>query len=193
MKLSKRFLHLGLAALALAGLVISRALWLAPVTMLWSSTARADNPIWSPYQQSLANNSCGNGQCAVTFPAVDKETLVLQVTCYLTVSNSGIFTAQLVNGQGAFNMLPVFTYEASGGTTYYAILSPTYLFLSSGQAPTVQVYNDSGALNVLGCDVAGYGRSGPSPLADAAPPPAAGPLPASPGSLPPFSSRLPGQ
>lgn len=42
MKLSGRFQNLAITALALFGFIsMSRALWLAPMTMLWSSTARA--------------------------------------------------------------------------------------------------------------------------------------------------------
>lgn len=202
MKFSRQFLHPALAALALAGLIISRALWLAPVTMLWSATARGQPiplPRLAPYQQFTYTYSCESGYCYINFPAVSAETLISLVTCTVTVPNSsGISTAYLWNADEndvEDSFLPVITYSTYGGNTYYAINTQTGLFLSSGQTPQVFLSNNAGTISYLACSVSGY--SGPA-LLPATAQPSAAPLPSTPAGLPsspglPMVTRVPAQ
>jgi hypothetical protein len=187
MKFSKRFLHLALATVALAGLVMSRALWLAPMTMLWPSTARADNPIWSPYQQAGSTSCTGSGNCIIALPAIAKETLVLQTSCQIVLSepaSSSPLYALVYAGDYA-NYLPI----VSAGGAVYETNAQTYLFLSSGQTPRVLVSSPWPVQN-FNCTVSGYTRSAlPPPLADTPQPPAG--LPQTPGQ--PMFTRVPAQ
>lgn len=190
MKPSKRSLHLALAALALAGLVAGRALWLTPMMMLWSATARADSAIPigrpKPYQQFIQVFSCSY-YCQVNFPAVTAETLISRVTCFFSVNNAdGIEGAVASGGAAAVNYLPIITYSTYNGSTNYAINAQTQMFLSSGQAPNVFVQSDAGTIiiNELYCSVSGYTNLQLTP-AGATAPPSAGVLPLPPAALPP--------
>jgi hypothetical protein len=193
MKLSRRSLHLALAALALGGLIMSRALWLAPMTMLWSATARADLPIplqqLKPYQQYAVNDSCGTGSCGVTFPAVTAETLISQVSCWFDVPNTdGVLQAYLWNGltfgSGAvFSFLPS-TYYTYSGNEYSVINTQTQMYLSSGQTAQVLVSNNVGTMTSLGCSVFGWAGSALA-RAGITPPPSVAPTPPTPAGLPP--------
>jgi hypothetical protein len=187
MKLSRRSLHLALAVLALAGVVASRALWLAPMTMLWSATARAEPPIVSgrlkPYQQFGQNATlCTGGNCTVDFPAVAAETLISQVTCYFFLSNTyENALAELTDGVG-YNFLPIAQTSTYNGYIFYVINAQTQYFFSSGQQPQVYVGGNGGEISQLQCSVSGY--SGSALLATAALPTARA-LPPTPAALPP--------
>src|ERR1700691_1743074 len=108
---------------------MSRALWLAPMTMLWSSTARADNPIWSPYQifrQTTCTQSCG-----ITFPPVSTETLIVMVSCNASMSTGATVLAALSTGNVVFT-LPMLNYGTFNGNQLYETNGPTYAFVSPG-------------------------------------------------------------
>lgn len=97
------------------------------MAMLWSSTARAGSipaVLSTPYQYTSGN--CNSDQCAITFPAVSAQTLISQVTCYITAPNSsGPSLASLENeNQTVFNILPVITYNTYSDTTNYVIDAP---------------------------------------------------------------------
>lgn len=79
--------------------------------MLCASAARADNPIWSPYQQYASVNCSTAGACQIPFPAVTKETLILQATCFfnLNQSSSAIYASIFSPGPLADAFLPYFS------------------------------------------------------------------------------------
>jgi hypothetical protein len=195
MKLSRRFLHLALATLALAGLVVSRALWLAPMTMLWSSTARADNPIWAPYQ-ILRETTCSGTTCDIEFPSVSTETLILMVSCNASMSTSTTVLAALATSNVLFT-LPMLNYGTYNGNQLYETNGPTYAFVSPGNSVAVEAFSNSGTAISMQCTVSGYTRSKFPPLAETGQPPAA-PLPPTPAGLPqspglPMFTRVPAQ
>lgn len=198
MKYSGRFLHLALAALALVGLVMSRALWLAPMTMLWSSTARADNPIWTPYQVYQSSQCSGSTSCEIAFPQVNTETLIVLVSCAASLSTSATAYTELYvqNGNVRF-LLPTLNYGAFSVFQLYETNTPTYAFVSTGNNAAVEMNSSSGTITGMDCAVSGYTRSALPPLAETTQP--AGPLPPMPAGLPqspglpPFLTRVPAQ
>jgi hypothetical protein len=144
----------------------------------------------SPYQQYLENGECSAGSCAIAFPTVTAETLISQVTCYLYLNNTEpVDAANLSNGAvGAgqvVNWLPVTTSGTVNDYTAYVINAQTQMLLSSGQTPSVSVFNSVGSIEELECSLSGYTGS---KLAARA-----GPTPPSPGSVPPFFPRAIGQ
>jgi hypothetical protein len=168
---------------------MKRTLWLALAAILWTSAASADNPIWSPYQQT-ANSDCSSGAdiCSLSFPAVTAETLISHVSCILEVKSttSSLIYVSLANGSYE-DYLPTFSDGTFQSSPYYTISAQTYLFFGPTQTPTITVYGYPAVPGYISCLVSGYTRSLFPPLLSAAPPaPSAGP--ASPArSLPPFA------
>jgi hypothetical protein len=149
----------------------------------------------APYQQFVQAPNCSALSCAITFPTVRVETLISQVTCYFTVPNtSPVYAAYLSNGaSGAGQVVNSFSANATGtvnGNTQYVINAQTQMVLSSGQTPSVHVFNNVGTIGQLLCSVSGY--TGSALPAGAGPtPPADGPLPPTPAGLMPPSPGLP--
>jgi hypothetical protein len=164
-----------------------------------ASAASATEPILpgqpAPYQQFIQASSCSALSCAITFPTVRVETLISQVTCYFTVPNTEpVYAAYLSNGaSGAGQVVNSFSAIGTGtvnGNTQYVINAQTQMLLSSGQTPSVHVFNSVGTIGQLLCSVSGYAGSA-LPAAAGPTPPADGPLPPTPAGLMPPSPGLP--
>jgi hypothetical protein len=166
------------------------------IPQLDCSVSGHTGPQPAQYQQYASTTSCEAVSCSILFPPVTAETLISQVTCYLYQSNPGsAYFAELSNGTigaapvGNF-FLPIET-GSNGGTTYYVINAHTQIFLSSGQQPSVTVFNLTGTIPQLDCSVSGYTGSHLAAEAGIAPPPSAQPMPASAASA--AGPNLPGQ
>jgi hypothetical protein len=180
-----------IAALALFGFIsMCRALWLAPIPWAPAAFAAASlGPQQTPYQQFGSNPNCGaGGFCNIIFPAVTGDTLISQVTCSITLSNSqGVNVAALGNTQGGSMYL-----QAGGqneifnngiNTMYWFINTQTHMFFPSGQQPVASIIY-AGGTGSLSCSVFGYTTFG-NPTPASAPP-----SPASEASSTPFFRRV---
>jgi hypothetical protein len=183
----------------------ARAATTPPSALSAAGAIPSGAPSPAPYQQYMQNGSCSAASCAIAFPTVTAETLISQVTCYFDVPNNGpVYAANLSNGvAGAGQLVNSFSATTSGtinGKMDYVINAQTRMVLSSGQTPSVSVFNSFGIIGLLSCSVSGYtgskltARAGPTPpqAAGALPAPAGGPVPPSPGPAPPFFRRAMG-
>jgi hypothetical protein len=126
-----------------------------------AAAANADNPIQAPYQQ-FGTASCSDaGDCAVVFPAVTKETLILHASCSFTLSGPDGKTSigyAFLSSQDANprNNFAPFVNSVSDGVASYAFNADTYLFYASGEQPRIDVFGNSGPVKYLYCTVSGY-------------------------------------
>lgn len=133
-------------------------------------------PILPPYQQTLSSTSCGTQAiCTMTFSAATGATLISQVTCFIYSSVASIYSVVLAYGSNDITLVPNLTFSTNGMATYM-VNQPTLLFLSSGQAPEVAVYNDGGSVSYLSCSIFGY-RMSELPAPAETKPPSGQPLP----------------
>jgi hypothetical protein len=137
------------------------SLFFAAATLACAAAANADNPIQTPYQQ-FGSASCSEaGDCAVVFPAVTKETLILHASCSFTLGGPdgktsvayATLSSQNANPRNSF---APFVNSVSDGVATYGFNADTYLFYASGEQPRIDVFGNSGPVQYLYCTVSGY-------------------------------------
>ena len=132
---------------------------MAAATLTWSAATQADNPINNPYQQ-YATKICEEvGQCQIVFPAVARETVTLHASCFFGLEQGGVGSSILgIQGAEGYNELPFFQTARSDCITNYGINAETYLFISAGQQPMIEVFSVSSVVLDLTCTISGYQR-----------------------------------
>jgi hypothetical protein len=140
------------------------SLFLAVAALAVAAAANADNPIQTPYQQFGTANCSFAGDCAIVFPAVNKETLILHASCTFALTSTdnktSIFGASLGNqNTNPRNNFAPSVIIASDGFANYAFNAETYLFYAVGDQPRIDVFGNSGPVQDLACTISGYYQS----------------------------------
>jgi hypothetical protein len=106
-----------------------------------ASAAHAENTFTIPYQQYASKLCQNDNSCTIAFPPVKAQTLILNATCYLFLESGGpVHNSFLSLGKSnTLVALPVFAWAANGIVTDYGINASTYLFVSQGVAPEIEV------------------------------------------------------
>ncbi len=132
---------------------------MAAATLTWSAATQADNPINNPYQQYVLANCEEIGLCQMFFPAVARETVILHTSCFFELESGGVGSLILgIQGANEYNELPVFETVRSGGISNFGTNAETYLFISAGQKPMIEVFSVSAVVLDLTCTISGYQR-----------------------------------
>jgi hypothetical protein len=96
----------------------------------------------NPYQEFGSTECTVAGDCAIVFPKVVEETLVLRVLCAFALANTASISFASLGTQNANtrNALQVFARGTLESTTNYTINVETYLFVSKGDQPRIDVF-----------------------------------------------------
>jgi hypothetical protein len=132
---------------------------IAAAALTWSTATQADNPIDNPYQQSFTRICGEGGNCGFVFPAVARETLIMHTSCTFQLTKPGVGISLLgIQGGSVYNELQFSEIITSDGITVYGTNAATYLFVSAGQQPYIQVFGANAPVTDLNCTISGYQR-----------------------------------
>ena len=130
-----------------------RTHWLAAVFLfVWASAASAGV---KPYQEFASAGCTFQGDCSIVFPAVTAQTLILHASCQFTLQNgASIYSASLgTQNNNPSDELQFFVNANS--VTSYGINAETYLFVTTGDQPRIDVFSLGAPVGDLICTLSG--------------------------------------
>ena len=140
-------------------ITMRRVYFVVAALIVWASAALAAPPLVTvnPYQKSASTNCSAAGNCEILFPNVTGETLILHASCFFQLpSSASVASASLFTRNGNLsNALEVFTSGTLASFTLYGINAETYLFVSNGDQPVIEVFGNGAPVTGLDCTVSG--------------------------------------
>ena len=159
-----RVAALAVAVVAIMGSVLAalpvRAATEAVVSTVATLIRNQDEPTRNSYQQlaGLSNGSCSSGPCYYEFSTVPsgKKLHVTHVSCYFLLTDTGGLNSIYLSG-GSPTALIFLVATAQGNGKYFVVDTPTDLYVTSGNTPTIDVdLNTSSLSSSSGCTIVGY-------------------------------------
>jgi hypothetical protein len=133
-----------------------RTHWLAAVFLF--VLASAASAAVKPYQEFASASGCTyQGDCAIVFPAVTAQTLILRASCAFSLQNGASisFASLGTQNDNPRDELQFIVYASSNSATSYGINAETYLFVATGDQPRIDVFSLGAPVVDLICTVTG--------------------------------------
>jgi hypothetical protein len=132
----------------------------ALVTLVGSTANAATSDVQNVYQQFDVAICSDQGDCTIVFPQITTaQTLILHASCSFSLAPGGSITSATLGTQNtkANNQLSAAAIGTSlNGLTTYGINAQTYLFVSTGDRPKIDVDGSGSAVQDLACTVSGH-------------------------------------
>ena len=131
-----------------------RTHWLAAVFLfVWASAASAGV---KPYQEFASASGCTfQGDCAIVFPAVTAQTLILHASCAFTLANGASLSFASLGTQNDNPRDELQFFVNPNSVTSYGINAETYLFVPAGDQPRIDVFSLGAPVGDLICTLSG--------------------------------------
>jgi hypothetical protein len=131
-----------------------RTHWLAAVFLfVWASAASAGV---KPYQEFASTSGCTvQGDCSIVFPAVTAQTLILHASCAFTLANGASISFASLGTQNDNPRDELQFFVNANSVTSYGINAETYLFVTTGDQPRIDVFSLGAPVGDLICTLSG--------------------------------------
>ena len=130
-----------------------RTHWLAAVFLfVWASAATAGV---KPYQEFASAGCTVQGDCSIVFPAVTAQTLILRASCDFTLQNGASISFASLGTQNDNPRDELQFFVNANNVTSYGINAETYLFVTTGDQPRIDVFSLGAPVVGLICTVSG--------------------------------------
>jgi hypothetical protein len=139
--------------------VISLVVLGAWIANAQTNTRDVLNPPPRPYQQTSSTFCDSAGDCAILFPAIPNQLVLIRHTsCGFSLATSGIFFRASLGTQSfaGFNGLPAVANGTFSGVTNYTINAETYLFVYPHEQPRIDLVVFNASAGSFQCTISGH-------------------------------------